>query len=224
MDANPNLRILSTKKLAVHQKQFLLNAGFLVVEADFIAVKLTPPDFSNIHKNLIFTSLNAVKSVVASPKAVSLTHRPVFCVGEKTKTLLEQHGFKVMAVADDGKTLSEIIKTQYPGRDFTLFCGNLRLPFVPEILAEYASSWNEIEVYRTHLTPQKVNLDLNGILFFSPSGVESFLKTNVLNDACCFCIGDTTAKALEGYTQNIVVAGKPSVENVIVKCILYFKL
>jgi len=37
----------------------------------------------------------------------------------------------------------------------------------------------------------------DGILFFSPSAVESYLKSNTIKDEMCFCIGETTAEALE---------------------------
>jgi uroporphyrinogen-III synthase len=57
------IRILSTKKLLPSQKQFLLNAGFSVIEADFIGIRYKVPELKEVNDNLIFTSTNAVKSV-----------------------------------------------------------------------------------------------------------------------------------------------------------------
>jgi uroporphyrinogen-III synthase len=94
---------------------------------------------------------------------------------------------------------------------------------LPDALAKAKISFNEIEVYETRLTPHKINTTVDGILFFSPSGAESYLKENELNNETCFCIGTTTAEALTGITTNIVTANKPTVENVIVQAINYYK-
>ena len=37
-----------------------------------------------------------------------------------------------------------------------------------------------------------------------------------------FAIGQTTAEVLEKYTNKIIIAKKPTVENVIVKAVNYF--
>jgi uroporphyrinogen-III synthase len=64
---------------------------------------------------------------------------------------------------------------------------------------------------------------MDSILFFSPSGVSSYVKKNSITDEICFCIGNTTAKAVEKYSKNIVIANQPTVENVIIQCINYYK-
>ena len=63
----------------------------------------------------------------------------------------------------------------------------------------------------------------DGILFFSPSGVESYFKLNSIKDETCFCIGETTAEALENKkVKNIIISEKPSVESVITQVIEYY--
>jgi uroporphyrinogen-III synthase len=44
-----------------------------------------------------------------------------------------------------------------------------------------------------------------------------------LENKTCFCIGTTTAKALEKRTENIVIAPQPTIENVITEVIKYYK-
>ena len=56
---------------------------------------------------------------------------------------------------------------------------------------------------------------MEAILFFSPSGIESYLKENTIKKEICFCIGTTTASALEGITKNIKIADQPTIEDVI---------
>lgn len=217
------VRIISTKKLLPNQKQFLLNANFSVVEADFISTKYTSPPLEGLGGALIFTSQNAVNAILASENNPNLKEKIVFCVGIKTKALLETNGFKVEAFTGYAEDLAEIISLVYADLSYTFFCGNLRRDVLPEKLKEANVTFNEIEVYKTELTPQKITSKFDGILFFSPSGVESYCKENKITDEMCFCIGNTTAEALQNKTENIIIANQPSVENTIIQCINYYK-
>lgn len=217
------IRILSTKKLLPNQKQFLLNAGFSIVESDFIKVENKPFDLKSINENLIFTSQNAVLSVLENPELQNIKSKSVFCVGLKTKALLEENGFNVIAHTGYAADLAEIILLIYGKESFTFFSGNLRRETLPNSLREGNVKFNEIEVYETLLTPQKINSPVDGILFFSPSAVESYLKDNKIKNEICFCIGNTTAEALEKTTKNIVIANQPTIENTIIQCINEYK-
>lgn len=212
------VRVLSTKKLLPNQKQFLLNAGLAVLEADFIMIHHKPFQLNNIRQNLIFTSWNAVTSFLQNGRANDYKEYPVFCVGSKTRGAIEDAGFGVAASAEYAEDLAGIIIEKHRGENFTFFSGSMRRDTLPDALADAKIDCNEIEVYETVLSPHRINTALDGILFFSPSGVESFRKENAIVDAVCFCIGTTTAAALEGITENIVIANKPTVENVIVQC------
>ncbi|MCW4469222.1 uroporphyrinogen-III synthase [Flavobacterium sp. MFBS3-15] len=216
-------RVLSTKKLLPNHRQLLLNADLAVLEADFITVYYKPFVITTINQNLIFTSQNAVKSFLKHEKAGDYLAYPVFCVGGKTKEAIERAGFKVTAFAEYAEELAEIIKRDHSGESFTFFSGNMRRDTLPDALANAGIAFNEIEVYETVLSPVNINATPDAVLFFSPSGVESYLKENVIGDAVCFCIGKTTASALEGINEKIVIANKPTVENVIVQCVNYYK-
>ena len=218
------VRILSTKKLLSNQKQFLLNANFSVLEADFIETKTKDFDLKNTKDNLIFTSQNAVQSILQNPNCDVLKSKKVFCVGSKTKALLEENGFAVVAHMGYAADLAEIITLIYPNDSYTFFSGNLRRDVLPEALTEAGIEFNEIEVYETLLTPQKISSKVDGLLFFSPSAIESYLKQNKITSEIAFCIGETTAEtAAQSGIKNIVIANQPSVENVIIQCINYYK-
>ncbi len=217
------IRIVSTKKLQPNQKQFLLNAGLSVVDADFITISHRGFTLENINGNLIFTSANAVKAVANHPDVQQIRRNPCFCVGEKTAELLDEVGFTVVEIADYASQLAEITQTGYLHETFTFFCGNFRMETLPCSMKSAGIVFNEIAVYQTILTPVKV-AEPDGILFFSPSGVESYLIQNPIGDAACFCIGETTANALQSKTNNIIIANKPSVENVIIQCINHYKM
>jgi uroporphyrinogen-III synthase len=219
---NP-INILSTKILLSHQKQALLDAGFSVTEANFIKTENSDFDLKGINNNLIFTSQNAAQSVLLHPKCEELKTKNVFCVGIKTKALLEENGFNVDVYVDYASDLAEIITLIYSKESYTFFSGNLRKETLPKALKEAKVNFNEIQVYETTLTPQKIKTAVDGILFFSPSAIESFLKDNKIKNEICFCIGNTTAEALEKTTRNIIVADQPSVENVIEDVIEEYK-
>lgn len=220
--SNP-IRILSTKKLLSNQKQYLLNADFNVIEADFIKIHNKSFDLNHINENLIFTSQNAVLSVLQHEKIDHLKSKNTFCVGLKTKALLEEHGFNVMAYTGYAQDLAEIIALVYGNENYTFFSGNLRKDTLPDALKQAHIKFNEITVYETLLTPEKINTKVDGILFFSPSAVDSYLRENKIKDETCICIGNTTAEALEiNKIKNIVIANQPTVENTIIQCINNF--
>ena len=217
------IRILSTKKLKSNQKQFLLNAGMAVIEADFIGIQSKSFTFLNIYDNLIFTSGNAVAAVSDHPDVQEIRRKPSFCVGEKTADLLDENGFTVQERANSATELAKIVISEYANESFTFFSGNQRLDELPNKLKEAAIIFNEIEVYETIAMPQPIKATVNGILFFSPSAVESYLLSNEITNETCFCIGNTTAKALMKTTDKIIIANQPSVENTIIQTINYYK-
>ena len=217
------ISILSTKILSNEHRQAFINAKIDLLEDNFIAITNTDFELSNINQNLIFTSQNAAQSVLLHPKSSALKTKNVFCVGIKTKPLLEENGFNVDVYVDYASDLAEIITLIYSNESFTFFSGNLRKETLPKALKAAKVNFNEIQVYETTLTPQKIKIPVDGILFFSPSGVESYLKENKIKNEICFCIGETTASSLEKITRNIIVADQPSVENVIEECINEFK-
>ncbi len=217
------INILSTKKLLPKQKQLLLEANFSVIEEDFIATKSINFELSKVNDNLIFTSQNAVQSVLQHPKCSELKGKSVFCVGMKTKEFLEENGSEVAVYTDYASDLAEIITLIYANESFTFFSGNLRREVLPKALKQNQITFNEMEVYETNITSHKIKSKLDGILFFSPSAVESYLKMNTIKNEICFCIGETTAEALENRKiKKIVIAEQPSVDNVIAEVMEYY--
>ncbi len=216
------IRIMSTKKLLTNQKQYLLNANFSVVEADFIGIKNIDFTVGNDNEFLIFSSQNAVESVLKNKNIAELLPKRCFCVGEKTKALLEEKGFVVLVHSDYASELASIICNKYQKQSFTFFSGNLRKDILPEAMRLAKIQFEEISVYETVYSPTEIQSKPDGILFFSPSAIESYVQVNKITDEMCFCIGQTTAETAEKYTSNIIIANQPSVENVIIQCLNYY--
>ncbi len=220
------ISILSTKTLSDEQRQAFIDAKVDLLEQDFIEIENSNFELKNINDNLIFSSQNAVLSLMEQPNWEQYKTKNVFCVGIKTKELLEQNGFKVDVYMDYASELAEIITLIYNSESFTFFSGNLRKETLPKALKDAKINFNEIETYKTKLSPFKISKEekFDGILFFSPSGVESYLIDNKIKNETCFCIGETTSEALANRKiKNIIVSEHPTIDDVIVEVLEYYK-
>ena len=77
----------------------------------------------------------------------------------KTKDLLTENGFNVVAYTGYASDLAEIISLIYSKESYTFFSGNLRRDVLPNTLKENGIAFNEIEVYKTNITSK--NLQIN---------------------------------------------------------------
>lgn len=214
------MTILSTKKLSLSQKNLFLNSGLSLVEYD--AIKIEFLDFEIPEKeikNAIITSKNSAKAIIEK----QLKIQNCFCVGEKTAGFLKNHNFNIREISDYGSDLAKIITEKYRNEKFTFFCGNLRREELPSELKKEDIEFKEVEVYKTSLNQQSFQQEFDGIMFYSPSGVKSFTSENKMKESTVFCIGRTTAKEAEKHTKNIVIATKPSIENLIVTVVKHYK-
>ena len=106
----------------------------------------------------------------------------------------------------------------------SFFCGDQRRDELPGILREHDIDVNEITVYQTLALTHKIDKHYQGILFFSPSAVESFFKNNTLPaSTILFAIGNTTANAIRKFTKNkVIISDVPGKDNLVKKMIEYF--
>lgn len=211
--------VLSTKKLAAHQKQLLLNTGIGLVEYEAIKTEFLDFEVTGKLNNCIITSKTAVKAIIK--KGIEACN--YFCVGEKTSELLRENNFNIAETANYGKDLAKIIVEKYLEEDFTFFCGDQRREDLPSILREHRVKLTEVTAYKTSLNPKKFPQEFEGVLFFSPTGVKSFTAENKMRSSAAFCIGNTTASEAKKHTDNIIIATNPSIENVIVQVVKKFK-
>lgn len=211
--------VLSTKKLEPHHVNLLLNKGIALVEYNAIKIDLLGFEISSPVENAIITSKNAARAIIR--QKVSITN--CFCVGEKTSAFLKDRGYNVVEIQHYGAALAREIVERYSTEKFTFFCGDNRREELPSILKEKLIELQEIVVYKSRLAPRKFQQEFDGILFFSPSAVKSHQENNDLKETLAFCIGDTTAGEARKYTDRIIIANKPSIENVLVQVIKTFQ-
>lgn len=214
--------VLSTKILKENQRSLLLQAGISLVQYDAIKIGWVPFKIPSEVNNAIVTSQNAVRSILNSKFKI----QQCFCVGEKTKSILEENGFKVVKMTEYASELASYLVENHKNDSFHFFCGNIRSDEIPSKLKENHIAFEEIEVYKTTLNPKKFERQFDAILFFSPSGVRSYCeeRSNLINDEPTFvCIGTTTASEAKKYTENVVIANATTVESVIAKAVKILK-
>lgn len=214
--------VLSTKKLSPSQRELLINAGVSLVDYDAIKIEFVPFKAPSHIQNAIFTSQNSVETVMS----YKLSVMNCFCVGEKTKALLEKKGQKVIKMTEYASELAPYLVKNHRYDYFHFFCGNIRSDVIPSTFNEENVSFEEIEVYKTTLNPKKFERQFDAILFFSPSGVKSYCKipSNLKNPESIFvCIGTTTALAAKNYAENVVISNITTVESVIAKTVKILK-
>ena len=208
--------IFSTKKLSEIQKRlFAEKVG--VEDSDFIKIRfnrIAPKVVKNEIENVIITSKNGVESLLNSFVKQELNFKNIYCVGRRTKKLIEQKIGKVAHSAKNAEKLAAYLSTAIKGQEVTYFCSDLRLDTLPTILTENGVTVNEIEAYKTMYSPVNVREQFSGVLFYSPSTVESYMQDNS-TDKIAFCIGESTAKEARKHFENVQVAKLPTVESVI---------
>jgi uroporphyrinogen-III synthase len=218
--------ILSTKKLSQSQEALLSNAGISFESYD--AIKITSVHFEapEIIENAIFTSQNAVHSFFKNKNA-STRIKQCFCVGPKTELKLKENGQNVAKMSKNALELAHFIINNHKKDSFSFICGSHRRDELPKLLKQEKIAVLEIETYKTELKLSFFDQKWANILFFSPTGVESFVEgqkvgknmqttsAEYFTNTTAFCIGETTATAAKKYISNVIVANSTTVESVI---------
>jgi uroporphyrinogen-III synthase len=226
------IHILSTRPAGKKLIDEAAKIDIIIDEISFIKTEeITDNDILNKTKELlaknitvIFTSMNAVEAV---GKFVTKKNSwKIYCIGNTTKNLVEKYfgAENISATAEDAAQLAEKIIADKSATEVTFFCGNQRREELPEKLRSNYIDVEEIIVYRTIETPQIILRIYDGILFYSPSAVNSFFSKNTISiESQLFAIGSTTAVALKHFTQQpVIIAELPGKENLMHLAIDHF--
>ena len=199
--------------------------SFITTEdIDDIAIEKKIRELSNQKITVVFTSTNAVNAV-----ARFISKQPgwkIFCIGSTTKTLVKKFFGEgaVAEFAENAESLSKLILQNSSIQNITFFCGDKRRDELPGNLNKGGIVVDEIVVYKTIETPTVLTKQYDGILFFSPSAVQSFFSKNSINkNAKIFVIGSTTANAVKLFSQQpVIIAETPGKKNLVHLAINHF--
>jgi len=233
-------KILFTRSLSDNEQNIAKSNGLVVRIVPFIKTSSNYDEESILNDILllsdgidafVFTSQNAVKALAplfSEPLFYNLLKdKMVFAIGAKTLQTLDTIGIRVKVPStNEAESLANLIKNNGSVKMLVYFKGNLSLDILKNVLNNYNIEVIEKTVYHTSLTGEKIK-DIgifNGIVFYSPSAVDSFLRSNQIDkDIHVFCIGSTTGKYLKNLIPNEVIQpSEPESELLINRISNYF--
>lgn len=211
------ITVLSTRNLTEEQKSRLESAGIGLETHDAIQINFLKTSIPQGFENFIFTSKNGVKGFLYNldRDLSELADARCYCVGEKTSELLAENGLFVSKTARNAKEIGDFVAKTGEDDKFLILTGNRNRPELRNTLTANKISFREVQVYKTALNPVKFEKEFDYILFFSPSGVESFAAVNPESKALALCIGETTAREARKYFSRVMVAGKQTTDAVL---------
>jgi uroporphyrinogen III methyltransferase/synthase len=188
---------------------------------------------------IIFTSENAVRAVVkragvrGNLRNVAGRRSRAAAVGPTTATAAERAGFFVdyQAQTHSGAALANELGEKLRGQTVFLPRSDRANPDLPQLLRNYGAEVTEVIAYRTvtpvNLDEEKIaaiaNVDVEAILFFSPTAVEHFVAIvgveklhDLQNRLAIAAVGPVTANALrQSGLHNLLVAEDTAADAVI---------
>lgn len=209
-------QVFSTRNLS--KEQYLRFKNVQADSTDFLKIsfnRISKPILKSKIDNVIITSQNAVESIVSSVPKEELQFKNIYCVGRRTKRLIEKKIGKVKHSENYAKDLAAYLVDYIDGTEVTHFCSDIRLDELSSTLEKNHIKVNEVEAYKTILDSKKIDPNVEGIMFYSPSTVESYMINNIAEGKIAYCIGETTATEAEKYFEDVRIAKIPTVESVI---------
>lgn len=211
-------KILFTKEISSEFLKQNLSQNIKFDVVNFLEIKVNSeekiiPLLQESIDNYLLTSSNSVKAI----KNLDLKGN-FYVVGQKTAEKLIQNNFKVEVVKNYASELAEYILENDSPKNWIFFCGNNRRDELFIKLIPTGHSIHEIQCYESQ--PISHNIEENkfdGIVFFSPLGVKSYLENNpILPETTIFTIGKTTSDEVKIHTKNkIITAEIPTLESVV---------
>ena len=190
------------------------------IESEELAERVV--DLCYLPITAVFTSVNAVKAV----SDIIMSADPgwdIYCIGNATMEAVKGQfrAAEIIGIAKNAAELAKII-IEDGEEEVVFFCGDQRLDTLPDTLRENEIDVYEVVVYETVRIPTVTGKVYDGIMFFSPSAVDSFFSVNkIAKHVVLFVIGNTTADATKRHTDNKVIfsetASKESLLNYVIE-------
>lgn len=217
-------KILSTTMLSQADMEMAYANGIEITCIPFITIQQLPE--SEIQQQLpemtdddvfVFTSKHAVAAI---EPLINGFQNNTYCIAGATLQAVTAAGLQVIATAGDAQLLIQKIQIG-PLTRYIFFCGNLRMNTIPDFFKGKKASFYEVVCYKNTLSPKMITEHFDGVMFFSPSGAESYFSANVVQQhQKYYCIGTTTAAAVQQFAKvNIIVADAPNAASIIKKIV-----
>lgn len=208
--------IYSTKTLTTEQRS-LFSEKVIFKSSDFVKISLNrikPQIIRNPIENVIITSKNSVDALLHNFSAIELQFKNIYCVGRRTKRIVEKQIGKVKHTEKTEKALADYLVEFIEGTEITCFSGDLNLSNLSTIIEEHNITVNSVEAYQTKNDAVKIDENIEGVMFYNPSTIQSYLK---VNDAVkiAFCTSEATANEAKKHFEDVRIAKLPTIESII---------
>ena len=217
LQRSTNYKTVYSSKVLNDTQKFLVNKRINIEASNAIEVTLEAIDKTLLQSPLdhvVITSKNGVEAILKNCPSHLLKFNNIYCVGRRTRRLIEDAIGPVVHAEKNSKDLANYLKDKLVNETVTYFCSDIRLDDLPKTLEASQITLNEVIAYRTTFNTPKLNIPLDGAMFYSPSTVKSFVARN-RPDCTAFCIGESTANEARLYFKDVRVAKVPTVESVI---------
>jgi uroporphyrinogen-III synthase len=216
------LHIVSTRKLNSSRVDELEKSGWTFTQHDFInKIIEVPADCKkeSIQKNVVLTSKSGVEAFLKVSNELNLDQAGylIYCISHATQKAAIAAGLRIHASALNASSLADEILKDKNVQAVTHICSDRRRNELSEKLNGGGVRVQELVAYRTELPPVVINQPYDGILFFSPSAVDSFLSANTLKAVPCFCIGQTTGDHAKQKGYPLVYSPDAPTEDALLK-------
>jgi len=176
---------------------------------------------------VVFTSSNAVKYFFEGGYEIAIEGKLIFSLSGKTANEFLKYNVTPTYVAVNASALADALIGIRGVKSALHICGNLKLDVIQTRLEVVDIKYTPLVVYATqYVNNLQLEQMFDAVMFYSPTGVESYLTHNEVQDnmVCC-CIGETTAETLRKKRKGIkiIVSAKPVPETMIDETVKYFQ-
>ncbi len=219
--------IVSTKILSPQLTEYVEHSGIALTQHNFIQTTIDVSErleVNQFRKYIVLTSKTAVNAwmMLSKKYEINLADHFIFCTDQGTLHEVLANALPVKASASNASALADAILAMKEVKAVTFICSNIRRDELPVKLKGNGVDVIEVVGYHTLATPIKISEPYHSALFFSPSGVESFVSLNKVSPIC-FCIGETTAAcAISNGFKEVHTSDRSTPESLIEKVILYY--
>ena len=163
-------------------------------------------DLSHSKALVVLTSRRSVEWVVRHVSQVP--DWTIACMEGATQSLLQEinWGNLIQYTGNNALELAKKIAADHRINDIYFIGSDRRLAHLPDFLKAQQFNLHELVAYQTLPKKQLMEKDYDGIVFLSPSAVESFFEQHTISpETTLFSMGASSNMAIQRYTGNSIV-------------------
>ena len=210
-----NLSIFIGRELSDETKNWLRKNNVSFINKPLIKIEFLSPDFvffdpiKQTEKNWAITSNQAAKWFKKHGTEIGLEITDsIFCISQKQAEKLSELSNDIFISRHrNANSLAELVNDKCVGKTVVYLKGDKSLNTLQSEIDIENIELLETEVYRNLPVIQKLDTDFDAYLFFSPSGIDSFIEAgnHISESAQIFTIGHATGNRAKQQFSNQII-------------------